>query len=98
MIDRQTMENEVREKILKNFFISENPLVLRNMPSKHSKQRLVLEIIAGQFAPDKFYGAQEMDILLEKIYPDFASLRRALVDYQFLDRTPDGRQYWLKTE
>ena len=92
------MENEVREKILKNFFISENPLVLRNMPSKQSKQRLVLEIIAGQFAPDKFYGAQEMDILLEKIYPDFASLRRALVDYQFLDRTPDGRQYWLKTE
>lgn len=37
---------------------------------------------------------REVNEILKGIYPDFASLRRYLIEYGFFERTRDGSAYW----
>lgn len=48
------------------------------------------------FSPDKKYKEQEINRISKRIYEDYAKIRRALVEYGFIDRTNDGVGYWVK--
>lgn len=95
-IEKLMQEKNENEKLIHRFFTSESPLILKNFPAKTSKKLIVLQRIAQEFSQDKHYSSVEIDQRLKTISPDFATLRRALVDYQFMERTDDGRDYWLK--
>ena len=41
---------------------------------------------------------KEINDLLAMIYPDFATIRRFLIDYRFMTRSVDGKQYWIESE
>ncbi|XFA98969.1 DUF2087 domain-containing protein [Candidatus Izemoplasma sp. B36] len=75
------------------FFISLDPLKLREVPTKQKKVFVVLNIIIEQI-PDREFSEKEINELLESIYPDFVTLRRYLIDYKLMDRTRDGSKYW----
>jgi hypothetical protein len=54
--------------------------------------RLLLDQIAQEFEPGVRYPEQRVSLFLGTLYPDYAALRRYLVDEELLTRS-DG-QYW----
>jgi hypothetical protein len=72
------------------------------MPAAHGKRLVVLDHLAGLFEPGRRYPEPEVNELLGRYHPDYAMLRRYLVDDGFLDRAdepaPSGSRsvkvYW----
>ena len=62
------------------------------LPEKFGKRQIVLEQVAQSFEPGTRYAEAEVNLVLRDLYPDFAALRRYLVDSAFLTRE-DG-VYW----
>ena len=97
MIDERYMVTEKEEeKILNNAFLSMNPLLLRNFPPKEKKKLVILRRIVKEFSADIKYSEPKVNEILKKIYKDYVTLRRYLIEYGFLDRTRNGKEYWLK--
>lgn len=67
---------------------------LETFPLKEKARVAVIEHIAGFFRSDRVYSEREVDALLKGLATDHAKARRYLVDYGFLNRTPDGSRYW----
>jgi hypothetical protein len=65
---------------------------LTQMPAARGKRLVVLEQLAMVFEPGVRYPEKEVDALLKAFHPDYAALRRYLVDEQFLAR--EGGVYW----
>ena len=62
------------------------------MPAKRSRRLLLLDEIAQAFEPGVRYPEQRVSQFLGTLHPDYAALRRYLVDEELLTRS-DG-QYW----
>ena len=62
------------------------------MPAKQSRRRQLLAEVAQVFEPGVRYPERAVNDVLGALYPDYAALRRCLVDEDFLDRA--GGQYW----
>ena len=65
---------------------------LHTIPTKRTKRLVVLDHLAQSFEPGRRYPEPEVNAALERFHPDYAALRRYLVDEQFLSRE-DG-VYW----
>ncbi len=65
---------------------------LEQMPAKRSRRLVVLDQVARTFEPGHRYPEHEVNDVLRAFWPDYAALRRYLVDEGFLDRA-DG-VYW----
>jgi hypothetical protein len=65
---------------------------LETMPAKRARRVQLLGEVAQAFEPGIRYPEAAVNAVLGAIGPDFATLRRYLVDEEFLDRA-DG-QYW----
>ena len=59
------------------------------MPAAYSKRLVVLDHLAGLFEPGRRYPEPEVNELLARYHPDYAMLRRHLVDDGFLDRADE---------
>lgn len=77
-------------KVLRNFMTDDGRL--HTIPSKRSKRLVVLDHIAQSFEPGRTYPEQEVNAIIERIHPDYAAIRRYLVDDQFLTR--EDAVYW----
>lgn len=75
--------------VLRGFF-DDGRLV--SIPVQRSKRLVVLDLLAQQFEPGRLYPETEVNALLGRFHPDFAALRRYLVDEEFLERR-EGT-YW----
>ena len=53
---------------------------------------VVLDFLAGQFEPGRTYPEEQVNYLLGRFHPDYAALRRYLVEEELLERR-DGF-YW----
>ena len=78
-----------REKVLASFLVGER---LKQIPARRKKLLVVLEKLAEGFRPGSRYPEREVNERLTRHHPDFATLRRLLVDYGFLAR--DHGVYW----
>lgn len=97
MVDeRYEITEEENKKILENVFKSLEPLKLKVFSPKEKKKIVILRKIAGQFEPGKQYTEKEVNAILKDIFDDYATLRRYLVEYGYMERTSDCRSYWLK--
>ena len=65
---------------------------LHTIPTKHAKLLVVLDRLSQEFEPGQTYAESEVNETLLRFHPDYAALRRYLVENQFLTRE-DG-QYW----
>lgn len=65
---------------------------VRAMPAKWSKRLVVLDYVAQVFEPGVRYSEAEASAMLRAFHPDYAMLRRYLVDEGFVERA-DG-MYW----
>ena len=89
------------QKMLETLFESLSPLVLKTFDfkkKKDEKRNLIMKTIIKQFEEGKKYTEKEVNVILKEIYDDYATIRRSLVDYGFMERTSDCREYWVKEE
>lgn len=93
--DRYNVTKEEQEEILKKYF-PDDTVHLSKFPPKEKQRLAVLRKIANEIKQDYIYDEKELNNVLESIFEDYALVRRYLIEYGFLDRKPDGSQYWLK--
>ena len=62
------------------------------VPAKRSRRLLLLAEIAQVFEPGVRYPERQVNDVLSALHPDYAALRRYLVDEQLMGRA--GGEYW----
>ncbi len=65
---------------------------LTTLPASRSKRLVVLDHIVRVFEPGRRYPEREVDTLLRAFHPDYAALRRYLIDEDFMAR--EAGVYW----
>lgn len=91
--DRYAITKEEQEKVINKFFTEGR---LMKLPPKEKQRLIVLREIVANIENERIYDEKELNQLLSVIYEDYVMIRRYLIEYGFLDRKPDGSQYWLK--
>jgi hypothetical protein len=71
------------DRILR-IFVRDGRLV--QIPAVHSKRLVVLDWLAGMFEPGQAYTEKDVNRIISRVHPDYAALRRYLVDDGFLHR------------
>jgi hypothetical protein len=70
-------------EILANYLDGER---IKVIPAKRSRKKLVLAWLIQRFEPGRDYTEAEVNELIKRSHPDFATLRRELYDMYLLDR------------
>lgn len=95
MVDERFQITEAeRQQILGSVFSSLEPLKLRVFSAKEKKKLVALLRIIEQFETGRRYTEPEVNEVLAAIYNDYVTIRRYLIEYGLMGRTPDGRAYW----
>ncbi|MEX0700260.1 MAG: DUF2087 domain-containing protein [Acidimicrobiia bacterium] len=76
-------------QLLGRYFVGSR---LTEVPAQPQRRRVVLERLAHEFEPGVRYDEKEVNMILLTFHPDYAALRRYLIDEGFLTRA-DG-SYW----
>lgn len=92
--DRYDTTEAEKNKILSTYFDEVGRL--KNYPAKEKRKIIVLGHISALFKKGQFYTEAEINRTLERIYEDHVTLRRALIEYGFMDRIDGGKKYWIK--
>ncbi len=92
--DRYDVTDKEREKILNSYFTEMG--ALKQFPAKEKRKIIVLRQLIKQFKSGTEYSEREVNQILKRIFDDYVTLRRALIEYGFLERTYDGSKYWIK--
>lgn len=97
MIDhRYNVTVEEKDKIIKKYFPHGTDKKLKNFPPKEKLRLIIISQIIKNFNKDTIYNEKEVNQIISKSYQDYALIRRYLIEYGFLDRKPDGSQYWVR--
>ena len=90
--DRYGITRQEREKALKTYMNTDGSL--KQIPAREKKKIIILREIMKRFEPGREYTEKEVNRILKEIYAeDFPSIRRALIEYGFMDRTDDCSAY-----
>ena len=82
--------DERDRRVLGNFLTADGRL--HTIPSKHAKLLVVLDHLAQEFEPGQTYPEAQVNTMLQRFHPDYAALRRYLVENGFLTR--EDSVYW----
>ncbi|MEK8128401.1 DUF2087 domain-containing protein [Paenibacillus filicis] len=93
--DRYNVTLDEQESLLQKYFPDGKEGGLKSFPAKQKQKLIVLRQIASRFVREQTYSEKEVNELLKAVYEDFATLRRYLIEYGFLNRKPDGSEYWV---
>ncbi len=69
---------------------------IRTWPRQQKAKLVLLRRISSLFEPGRRYRESEVNDLLRPVWDDHVTIRRYLIEYRFLDRKPDGSEYWLR--
>jgi hypothetical protein len=78
------------QRVLQNFLTQDGRL--RTIPSKQAKLTVVLDHLSQSFEPGRTYPEVEVNEILARFHPDYAALRRYLVENGFMTR--ENGLYW----
>lgn len=92
--DRYNITDKERETTIKNY-MDENGAI-KTFPSKAKKKIIILGEVVKNFSKGRKYSEKEINRVLKRIYEDFVSIRRALIEYGFVERSKDCSEYWVK--
>ena len=67
---------------------------LKQIPMQSKKIQAVLNYIYDAFDKERRYTEKEVNQVLARFHPDTSTLRRFLVDFNYLERERDGSVYW----
>jgi len=69
--------------------------VIHQFPSKEKRKIVVLSVLAQKFDSQKNYSESAVNDILKQFIADYVTVRRYLIEYGFMQRTKDGKTYWL---
>lgn len=95
--ERYAITEEENEKILAAHFKHGPDGPLASFPRKEKKRVAILRHLVKNFEAGRTYTEKEVNDTLRAFYDDYALLRRCLIDYGLMNRTPDGRAYWTES-
>lgn len=81
--------NVWEQKILRNFVEDGR---ITQLPSRYKKQFVVMKWVANHFDFETRYPESHLNETLKQLHPDFASLRRYLIDHKLMTR--ENNIYW----
>ena len=81
------------QKVVSNYLDQEGRL--KTIPSQRKKLEAILRYTSQNFTQGEKYSEQEINQILSQYHQDTASLRREMISIGLLQRSKDGRQYWL---
>jgi ArsR family transcriptional regulator, arsenate/arsenite/antimonite-responsive transcriptional repressor len=82
-LEKNVAGDAFRDKVLKTFFKHGR---LIKIPTQQKKLQVVLEELLKAFDEVRTYTERDVSITLSEYHDDFASLRRALVDFGYMTR------------
>ena len=92
--DRFNITDKEKLKVKETYFNDDG--TLKSYPAREKKKIIVLEEISLHFKRNRKYTEKEINRILERIHEDYVSIRRALIEYGFIERSKDCSEYWLK--
>ncbi len=92
--DRYNITDKEKKITIKNYMNEEG--ALKSYPAKEKKKIIILEEITKNFSKGRIYSEKEINRVLKRIHEDYITIRRALIEYGFLERTNDCSKYWVK--
>ena len=93
--DRYNISDQERKKTIQTY-MGENG-VLKQFPSREKKKIIVLGEILRNFEAGTDYSEKEVNKILKRVYEaDYPTIRRALIEYGFMERTLDCLVYRIK--
>lgn len=92
--DRYDFTDKEANTVIANYFTASGELT--TIPSKAKKKIICLQHIAKNFKLGRIYREVEVNTVLQRIYEDHVSIRRALIEYGLMTRTSDGASYTRK--
>ncbi|MCA9838428.1 MAG: metalloregulator ArsR/SmtB family transcription factor [Trueperaceae bacterium] len=93
-LEQSVEKDAFKDKVMRAFF--ERGRLLQ-IPTQQKKLHVVLEEIAKAFDPDKSYTEREVNIIIADFHDDFATLRRELINFNYMTRSKDGMSYRLRS-
>jgi len=66
------------------------------IPAPNRTKIPILAYLASKFEENRIYNEKEVNAIIDAwhTFGDYFILRRLLIDYNFLGRTPNGAEYW----
>jgi DNA-binding CsgD family transcriptional regulator len=92
--DRYNITEGDRKKTIATY-MDENGAI-KQFPSKEKKKIILLGEVMKNFVKNREYNENEVNLILKRIYADFSTIRRALIEYGFLERSDDCSVYRVK--
>ncbi len=93
--DRYNISDQERKKTIETY-MDENGAV-KQFPAREKKKIILLGEIIKNFKADTEYTEMEVNKVLRRIYAfDYPTIRRALIEYGFMDRSNDCSIYRVK--
>ncbi|MGB3641754.1 MAG: metalloregulator ArsR/SmtB family transcription factor [Rivularia sp. (in: cyanobacteria)] len=83
-INLQSWEMKVLNTYIGDFQNSESVQYLRDIPNSSKKRLTVLKWVIGKLELGVEYPQSELDEILKSYYPDFDTLRKALIDSRLM--------------
>ncbi|MGY3718582.1 DUF2087 domain-containing protein [Sutcliffiella cohnii] len=91
-INKFTYTDDEKQKTVEAFMKNG---VLQSLPSKEKRKVIIFFELIKLFEKGKMYTEKQVNEIIKGIYPDFAIIRRYLVDYKLLERNDDCQYYWV---
>lgn len=87
-------ENDYKA-FVETYVESVHPLKFRGIPAKEKRKYIILCMVIHYFELNKMYHEKEVNAILQPMILDHVMIRRYLIDYGFMNRSDDGKSYWL---
>lgn len=70
---------------------------IKRWPKRFDEKKFVLELLQSKFVRGRAYSEKEVNDIIREwhLFDDHALLRREMVDRCLVNRTNDGRKYWI---
>lgn len=67
---------------------------LNQLPTREKKWLVILRWVVSKFEIGVLYTEKEVNQVIMQIHDDYATIRRNLIEYHFMDREAGGKSYW----
>lgn len=83
---------EFERQVLSNYLLADG--AIKELPVQEKKFLVILRYVLSHIEQTRRYTEKELNALLFRFHSDVATLRRAMVDLHWLERTVNGSEYW----
>ena len=93
---RYAITQAEKADVLARYFAPDGQSQIRSFPAREKKKIIIMQKLAADFKKGENYTEKQVNEVIKRHFDDFESVRRALIQYGFMDRLADGTRYWIK--